>query len=190
MWILCTVHLSYRRRFLRSILLDAPVAVAELVDCRPMTKADEEAARCVIYAGMQWHGVFQNVRPIEPFPVKVPTWSMEKSTWIFRPLRSCQKVIRSNRRCYSISLSSTHPDCNLKHISLLCPPPVSVGAHHVPINCKVWPADYSKRRSRFRHGSDSNTALKVVEQTSKQPKKEFSRKPCRYGRCHISLSLK
>jgi hypothetical protein len=45
------------------------VAVADLVDCRVMTKADEDAAQCSIYPNaFAW--VLQNVRAIEPFPVK------------------------------------------------------------------------------------------------------------------------
>jgi hypothetical protein len=45
------------------------LAVAELVDCRPMVDADEEAAKCHIYPdAVAW--VLRNVRAIEPFPVK------------------------------------------------------------------------------------------------------------------------
>src|ERR1017187_2262128 len=45
------------------------VAVANLVDCRVMTKVDEDAAQCSIYPNaFAW--VLQNVRAIEPFPVK------------------------------------------------------------------------------------------------------------------------
>ena len=45
------------------------IAVANLVDCRIMTKADEVAAQCPIYANaFAW--VLQDVRAIEPFPVK------------------------------------------------------------------------------------------------------------------------
>ena len=45
------------------------VAVAELVDCRPMTVADEYAAKCPIYPNaVAW--VLQNVQAIKPFPVK------------------------------------------------------------------------------------------------------------------------
>lgn len=45
------------------------LAVAELVDCRPMTKSDEIAAQCSIYPNaFAW--VLRNVRPIDPFPVK------------------------------------------------------------------------------------------------------------------------
>ena len=45
------------------------VAVADLVDCRVMTKADEVAAQCSIYPNaFAW--VLQNIRAIEPFPVK------------------------------------------------------------------------------------------------------------------------
>ena len=45
------------------------VCVTELVDCRPMTKADERAACCEIYPKAHaW--VLGNVRPIKPFQVK------------------------------------------------------------------------------------------------------------------------
>ena len=45
------------------------VAVAELVDCRAMTTADEPAACCRVYPkAMSW--VLRNVRPVRPFPLK------------------------------------------------------------------------------------------------------------------------
>jgi len=45
------------------------LAVAELIDCRPMTKRDEAAAHCEIYPkAFAW--VLTNIRPITPFPVK------------------------------------------------------------------------------------------------------------------------
>jgi len=45
------------------------LAIAQLVDCRPMTKHDEAAACCPIYPkAYSW--VFKNVRRIKPFPVK------------------------------------------------------------------------------------------------------------------------
>ncbi len=45
------------------------LAVAELIDCRPMTSADEPAACCPLYPGaFAW--VLRNVRPIPPIPVK------------------------------------------------------------------------------------------------------------------------
>lgn len=45
------------------------VAVAELVDCRVMTNADEPQARCACYPGnIAW--VLDKVRPIPPFPVQ------------------------------------------------------------------------------------------------------------------------
>ena len=45
------------------------IAVAELIDCRPMTKADELAAQCPIYPNaFAW--ILRNVKAIEPFPVK------------------------------------------------------------------------------------------------------------------------
>ena len=45
------------------------IAVVDLVDCRLMTDADADAALCDVYKGM-WSWVFENVRPIEPFPVR------------------------------------------------------------------------------------------------------------------------
>ena len=45
------------------------LAVVRMVDCRPMTRDDEAAARCELYPGA-WAWVFEDVRPIEPFPVK------------------------------------------------------------------------------------------------------------------------
>lgn len=51
------------------IILGGAVCVANLVDCRPMTKADEEAAMCSVYPGaFSW--VLEDIRKIEPFAVK------------------------------------------------------------------------------------------------------------------------
>lgn len=45
------------------------LAIAELVDCRPMTQEDERAACCPIYPkAHSW--VLRNVRRITPFPVR------------------------------------------------------------------------------------------------------------------------
>ena len=45
------------------------LAIAELVDCRPMTKADEASALCDVYPKAQaW--VLRRIRRIPPFPVK------------------------------------------------------------------------------------------------------------------------
>lgn len=45
------------------------LAVAKLIDCRPMTKDDEDEACCEIYAKAHaW--VLTNVRRIKPFAVK------------------------------------------------------------------------------------------------------------------------
>jgi hypothetical protein len=45
------------------------LATAELVDCRPMTMADQKAACCPIYPrAYSW--VLQNIRPITQFPVR------------------------------------------------------------------------------------------------------------------------
>jgi hypothetical protein len=44
------------------------VAVARLVECRPMTRADERPAMCEMYKNaIAW--VLQDVRPVRPFPV-------------------------------------------------------------------------------------------------------------------------
>lgn len=45
------------------------LAVAELVECRSMTKEDEKQACCEIYPNaISW--VLRNIRPIKPFPVR------------------------------------------------------------------------------------------------------------------------
>ena len=45
------------------------VALARLVECRPMTKNDEAAACCEIYPNaFAW--VLEDVRPVKPFPVR------------------------------------------------------------------------------------------------------------------------
>lgn len=45
------------------------LAIADLVDCRPMTRQDELAARCRIYpSAYSW--VLQNIRKIHAFPVR------------------------------------------------------------------------------------------------------------------------
>lgn len=45
------------------------LCVATLVDCRPMTKADETAAQCELYHGaFAW--VLDEIRPVKPFAVK------------------------------------------------------------------------------------------------------------------------
>lgn len=45
------------------------IAVADLVDCKLMIEADQDAALCDIYPGAKsWF--LENVRQIEPFPVK------------------------------------------------------------------------------------------------------------------------
>lgn len=45
------------------------LATAEIIDCRPMVKADEKAAMVKIYPkAYSW--VLKNIRKIKPFPVK------------------------------------------------------------------------------------------------------------------------
>lgn len=45
------------------------LALADLIDCRPMTKRDEAYARCALYPdAVAW--VLANVEPIQPFPIK------------------------------------------------------------------------------------------------------------------------
>lgn len=45
------------------------VAIATLIECRPMTQADEEAAMCNLYDGaFAW--VLTNVKSIRPVPVR------------------------------------------------------------------------------------------------------------------------
>lgn len=45
------------------------LAVVELVDCRPMTKADEAAAGCDVYDGA-YAWVLANTRRLRPVPIK------------------------------------------------------------------------------------------------------------------------
>ena len=45
------------------------LAVADLVDCRPMTRQDEAAAQCERYPGA-WSWVLSNIHKVKPFPVK------------------------------------------------------------------------------------------------------------------------
>ena len=45
------------------------LCIVDLVDCRPMVKTDETAAMCELYDGaFAW--VLENVRWVDPFPVK------------------------------------------------------------------------------------------------------------------------
>src|ERR1700730_5019753 len=45
------------------------LAIAEVIDCRPMTEADEEAACCRVYPRAQaW--ILRDIRKIEPFEVR------------------------------------------------------------------------------------------------------------------------
>jgi ASCH domain len=45
------------------------LAIADLADCRPMTRLDEPAARCSVYPNAHsW--VLRNIRKIHPYPVR------------------------------------------------------------------------------------------------------------------------
>jgi hypothetical protein len=45
------------------------LAIATLVDCRPMTPADESAAKCRFYQGA-YAWVLSDIRRVKPFPVR------------------------------------------------------------------------------------------------------------------------
>jgi hypothetical protein len=45
------------------------VAIATVVDCRPMRREDEAAARCPVYPGA-YSWVLTNIRRVKPFPVR------------------------------------------------------------------------------------------------------------------------
>jgi len=45
------------------------LCIVTVIDCRPMTKADEQAACCELYQGA-WSWPLSNIRPIVPFGVK------------------------------------------------------------------------------------------------------------------------
>jgi len=60
------------------------VCVARLVDIRPMTVEDESAACCAVYPrACSW--VLEDIRPIEPFPVRGQLGPFEVE--ILQPLR-------------------------------------------------------------------------------------------------------
>ncbi len=49
--------------------LGKAIAIDDLVDCRPMTKEDED--KCFVeYRQDRYCWIFDNVKPIEPFPIK------------------------------------------------------------------------------------------------------------------------
>ena len=62
------------RKLLPSSVLDVfitghAIAIGDLVDCRPMTKDDEE--KCFVqYREGLWCHVYENVQAIKPFPLK------------------------------------------------------------------------------------------------------------------------
>jgi hypothetical protein len=45
------------------------LAIADLADCRPMTRQDEPAARCGVYPNA-YSWVLRNIHKIPPFPVR------------------------------------------------------------------------------------------------------------------------
>jgi len=45
------------------------LAIADLVDCRPMVKADERKACIGLYSGA-YSWILENIRSVTPFPVK------------------------------------------------------------------------------------------------------------------------
>ena len=45
------------------------VAIVNVVDCRPMTRADEAAACCSVYKdAVSW--ILEDIQPVRPFPVR------------------------------------------------------------------------------------------------------------------------
>jgi hypothetical protein len=58
---------------LDDIKLGHAICVAELFDCRLMTKDDETQALCDVYGLGRWKAksfLLRNIRPIKPFPIK------------------------------------------------------------------------------------------------------------------------
>ncbi len=49
--------------------LGMALCIVRVVDCRPMTKADEPAAMCTCDPG-RWAWLLEEVRPVEPFAVR------------------------------------------------------------------------------------------------------------------------
>jgi hypothetical protein len=61
------------------------LCTATLVDCRPMTKADEYYAGCVLYDGA-WAWILRDVVAVEPFPVKGQLNLFETPDELIQPL--------------------------------------------------------------------------------------------------------
>lgn len=58
-----------KRPMVDDLLTGQALCIATIVDCRPMTVGDEKTACCEWYpSAFAW--VLENIRPIEPFPVK------------------------------------------------------------------------------------------------------------------------
>ena len=53
----------------KGIYAGKAACIVNLVDCRPMVKADEKDARCRVYPGA-YSWVFSNIRSVVPFPVR------------------------------------------------------------------------------------------------------------------------
>ena len=52
----------------QALPLGQAIAICDIVDCRPMTVADENDAHCAFFQNaFSW--VLANIRPIDPFPV-------------------------------------------------------------------------------------------------------------------------
>lgn len=69
---------KYRGKFLitassspkiNGLLSGYAIGIAEIIDCRPMTKEDQVAACCEVYPGA-WSWVLNGARLIVPFPIK------------------------------------------------------------------------------------------------------------------------
>lgn len=62
-------HYAMAGRQPRDFPLGCMICVAELVDCRLMTRDDEEAARCMWESG-RWAWILKHVRSVKQVPIK------------------------------------------------------------------------------------------------------------------------
>lgn len=76
-----------RKQWIDTLPLGQALAVANLADCRPMTKEDEASAWVPFKEGL-WAWVLEDVKLIKPFPVKgrLGLWNYQGECW------SCPKT--------------------------------------------------------------------------------------------------
>ena len=84
------------------MILGFALCIANLVDCRPMTKDDEKAACCQVYPrAVAW--ILSDVKPIQPFRVKGQLGLFEV------PYGEKQSTLREAACSFSLTWPEDHP---------------------------------------------------------------------------------